>query len=137
MISPDPYYRKMYDFELRECIGKTDDIHESLCMHSAIVAREMAAKGVVVCRICNCDLSERKGRYNDHKVLRHPECIQPICNKCAHERPDAFHLAFLEGGKRMRAMAGSGFPPSYLEAARTMYEVERDAYNRKVIKNGK
>jgi hypothetical protein len=72
LVNPVPIYYKQYDFELRECIGKTDDVHESLCMHSAIVAREMALKGVIVCRVCNKPLNDNAGRYNDHKVLRHP-----------------------------------------------------------------
>jgi quinolinate synthase len=118
------YYRHYYDYEMRECIGKTDDVHVSLCMHSAIVAREMAAKGVIVCRVCNTPLPEGKGRYNDHKVLRHPECVQPICKDCATNNPDAFHIAFTEGDRRMHVMSGSGFPQLYLEAARMAYDIE-------------
>jgi hypothetical protein len=121
MINPDPYYRRMYDFELRECIGKTEDIHESLCMHSAIVSREMAAKGIIVCRVCNKSLNNHEARYNDHKVLRHSECIQPICNMCAKERPDAFHLAFKKGDELMHLIS----PPLYIKAARIWHEIDQ------------
>jgi hypothetical protein len=119
--NPDPFYRHMFFLELRECIGKTDDVHESLCMHSSIVAREMAAKGVCVCRVCNCDLSEGKGRYNDHKILRHPECVQPICTKCAKENPDKFHLAFKYGDQIMHNGLAR---PLYLDCARWMFDIE-------------
>lgn len=112
LLNVDPYYRNMYYHEMRECIGKTEDIHESLCMHNSIVAREMATKGVCVCRVCNCDLSEGKGRYNDHKILQHPECVQPICTKCAKENPDKFHLAFKRGDTFMHLTT-----PLYIESA--------------------
>jgi len=96
-------HRDMYTFTLRECIGKTDDIHEPLCMHTAIVAREMARMGVIVCRVCNRSLNNHEGRYNDHKLLRHPGCVQPICSQCARENPDAYHLAFKRGVQIMGA----------------------------------
>lgn len=120
MLDPRGYYYHMYDLELRECIGKTDDVHESLCMHSAIVAREMAQKGVIVCRVCNKPLPHGVPRYNDHKVLRHPECVQPICNTCAKERPDKFYLAFKRGCDIMH-LGGKEFPPLYIECARIWY----------------
>jgi len=117
--NPDPLYRNLYDFELRECIGKTDDIYESLCMHTSIVAREMALKGVVVCRVCNAPLPEGKGRYNDHKILQHPECVQPICTKCANEQPDKFYLAFKRGDEIMHATT-----PLYIGSAHLAFEIE-------------
>lgn len=94
-------YRNNYIFELRECIGKTDDINEPLCRHSSIVAREMANKGIVVCRICNKPLPEGEGRINDHFVLKHELCVQPICLKCSKENPDAYYNAFKHGCRIM------------------------------------
>lgn len=93
---------ELLEAQLRIYIGKTTDINQSLCMHSAIVAREMAQKGVTVCRVCNKPLGDGMGRYNDHLILRHPECVQPICTDCAKNKPDAFHLAFKRGVKNMR-----------------------------------
>lgn len=116
-------YRHYHFLELRDCIGKTDDVHESLCMHSSIVAREMAQKGVIVCRVCTTPLPEGKGRFNDHIVLKHPECVQPICSKCARERPDKFHLAFKHGVSLMHNL-GLGFPPLFLKAASMAADVE-------------
>ena len=111
-------YRDLFEFELRESIGKTGDIHQSLCMHSAIIAREMAAKGVIVCRVCNTPLN-KKGRYNDHLILRHPECVQPICNWCAKENPDKFHQSFKKGCTTMKLTT-----PLYVDAARWMWDQE-------------
>jgi hypothetical protein len=114
----DIIYRNHYDFELRECIGKTEDREVPLCQHASIVAREMAEKGVTVCRVCGDALGEGKGRYNDHKVLRNPLCVQPICVRCADERPDVFHKSFKAGLARMGVGAAFGLPPLHLEAAR-------------------
>jgi hypothetical protein len=94
-------YRSNYIFELRECIGKTDDINEPLCQHAKIVAREMANKGVVVCRQCNKPLPEGKPRINDHLILRNAMCVQPICLRCSKENPDEFYRAFKHGCELM------------------------------------
>lgn len=118
-VDTDLTYRKLFNFELRECIGKTDDIRASLCMHSAIVAREMAAKGIVVCRVCGKPLPEGKGRFNDHKVLRHPNCVQPICVKCADENPDEFYIAFKSGVEEMNVA------PLYVKSAELLHEIEK------------
>jgi hypothetical protein len=113
-------YEDLMIYEIRECIGKTTDIQQPLCMHHSIVAREMAQKGVIVCRICNKPLPEGEGRFNDHKILRHPECVQPICTKCATENPDAFYLAF-KRGVDIRAVA-----PLSTHTAQLMNEIEQD-----------
>ena len=120
----DSYYRTMYDLELRECIGKTDDDSIPLCAHANIVAREMANKGVIVCRVCNKPLPEGEGRYNDHKVIRNPMCVQPICTKCADENPDAFYLAFKKGIRIMHAFSPD-IHPLYIECARMAIDIER------------
>lgn len=104
----DAAHREMADYELREAIGKTEDINAPLCMHSAIVAREMAQKGVTVCRVCNKPLPDGVGRINDHLVLRHPDCVQPICTTCSQERPDEFHKAFQRGIAKMEANKTQG-----------------------------
>lgn len=114
----DIIYRNHYDFELREHIGKTEEREVPLCQHAAIVAREMAEKGVTVCRVCGEQLPEGRGRYNDHKVLRNPLCVQPICVRCADERPDVFHRNFKAGITRMEFGAQLGLPPLHLETAR-------------------
>lgn len=90
-------YRDNYEYELRECIGKTDDIHEPLCRHTSIVAREMALKNVTVCRVCNKPLPEGEPRINDHLILKHELCVQPICLQCSKENPDAYYNAFKHG----------------------------------------
>lgn len=89
--------RNLMDTELRIYIGKTDDEDISLCMHSATVAREMAQKCIIVCRVCNKGLPEGIGRYNDHKIIRHQNCVQPICSSCAEDRPDIWYREFSRG----------------------------------------
>ena len=93
----DGVVRNIMYTEIRTIVGKTDDIHQSLCMHNSIVAREMAAKGIVVCRRCGKPMGDGVGRYNDHKCLCHPHCVQPICSHCADTNPDEFHIAFRNG----------------------------------------
>jgi hypothetical protein len=116
----DRVYRETYTFELRECIGKTEDIHESVCKHASIVAMEMANKGIVVCRVCGIPLPEGVGRYNDHKVLRHELCVQPICTTCAKNNPDAYHLAFKRGVDIMHA-----YKPLYIEASNMIIKSDK------------
>lgn len=93
----DSIYRELYTFEIREAIGKTEDRDIPLCMHSWKVAMEMANKGAVVCRVCSIPLPEGVGRYNDHLLLGHPYCVQPICMDCARDNPDVFHRNFKRG----------------------------------------
>ena len=93
---------KWLDTTLRMAIGKTDDIRIALCSHQAIINREFPN---YFCRVCNTDLSiEGKGRFNDFLILRHPQCTKPICSKCAKENPDAFHIAFREGLKKVEKL---------------------------------
>lgn len=95
LFSKEPMRLNRIDLGLREAIGKTNDIHISLCSHIAIINREL---GDNFCRVCQKDLSVTGvGRYNDHLVLRHPQCFQPICLNCAKNNPDKFHLAFKKG----------------------------------------
>ena len=87
---------------LRECIGKTDDINVPLCSHKAIINREL---GEGFCRVCQKDLrGNNEGRYNDHKVLDHPRCRQPICSYCAENNPDEFHKAYKQGVEKLKRM---------------------------------
>ena len=92
---------KKMDFELREAIGKTEDISVSLCSHQAILAREYPEH---FCRICNKDLSVVTPRWNDYLVLRHPLCRKPICFECAKNNPDEFHKAFQRGIKELMSL---------------------------------
>ena len=89
------YSTKFLDTTLRMLIGKTNNIRIALCSHQAIINREFP---VDFCRVCNKDLSiENVGRYNDYLVLRHPQCLKPICMDCAKNKPDAFFIAFKKG----------------------------------------
>jgi hypothetical protein len=103
VLLTDAVHRQFTDTMLRISIGKTDDIRQPLCMHAAIIAREFAAKGILACRVCGKRFGAEIGwgRYNDHLTLRHPECVQPICTKCAKEKPDEFHKAFKRGVAEM------------------------------------
>ena len=85
---------KLLDFNLRELIGKTDDIRVPMCSHHAIIQREL---GEGFCRVCHKDLSLAVGRWNDYLVLRHPACQSPICFECGRDNPDKFHIAFKSG----------------------------------------
>ena len=86
---------KFLDTTLRMLIGKTDDVRIALCSHQAIINREFPTH---FCRVCNKDLSiGNVGRYNDYLVLRHPQCLKPICIDCAKNKPDVFFIAFKKG----------------------------------------
>ena len=92
--------REYIETMLRICIGKTDDINVPLCSHKAIINREL---GEGFCRVCQKDLRKSgEGRYNDHIVLQHPLCRQPICLDCAKNNPDEFHKAFKNGVEEMK-----------------------------------
>lgn len=86
---------KLLDFQLRELIGKTDNIRVPMCSHNAIIQREF---GEGFCRVCHKDLRiAGVGRWNDYLILRHPQCQSPICVDCARDKPDQFHIAFKKG----------------------------------------
>jgi hypothetical protein len=89
------------DFFLREAIGKTNDIHVSICSHQAIINRELPDH---FCRVCNKDMSKICGRINDYLVMRHPQCTKPICFDCAENRPDAFYIAYQRGYEKYKIM---------------------------------
>lgn len=87
---------KVIDYWLREFIGKTDDIRVAACSHNAIINREM----VGICRVCQKPLTTGVGRWNDYLILRHPQCLNPICLDCAENNPDDFYKAFSKGLKK-------------------------------------
>jgi hypothetical protein len=95
---------------IRECIGKTDNINEPLCRHVDIISRELALKGIQICRVCGKPLPSGEGRFNDHLVLKHEMCIQPICIACSKTNPDAFHCAFENGVNRYKNVIKSIYP---------------------------
>lgn len=129
----DRTYRDLFDFELRELIGKTEDREVPLCQHSFTVAMEMAEKGVIVCRVCGTSLNGHQPRYNDHKILRNPLCVQPICLKCADENPDVFHRNFKKGVERMDVARDLGMSPLYLDSARFIVDFENTRRGTKVL----
>jgi len=122
MIEIDRTYRDMLTFELRELVGKTEDRDIPLCQHAAIYAREMAQKGVIVCRVCGTSLNNNEGRYNDHLLIRNPLCTQPICTNCSENNPDEFHKNFKKGVEKCHPF--TGIPPLYLDAARTLVNIQ-------------
>ena len=100
----DPQGRRRFmDIVLRDLIGKTDDITVSLCSHAAIINREF---GEHFCRVCHKECKKGVGMYNDHLLIMHRECRQPICSDCAEERPDEFHKAFRAGTKQYQRIWG-------------------------------
>ena len=96
---------KFLDIILRECIGKTDNIQIALCSHQSIINREFP---IHFCRICNKDLSGNIARCNDFLVLRHPQCLKPICLNCVKNNPDEFFLAFKRGLDKYQSLGHDG-----------------------------
>lgn len=123
----DEQYRLCYplfwDTTYRELIGKTDDIHVSLCSHDAIISRELPEH---FCRVCHKNLAKvGVGRVNDYLVLRHPQCRQPICLECVKNRPDAFYKAFEQGTNRYTALSAAARITHALREITTLIEKSR------------
>lgn len=85
------------DFWIRMFI-KTDDIFSPMLSHSAIINREMQGE---ICRICLKGLEQvvklKRFICNDYLILRHPQCINPICSQCIKDKPDDFYKAYRKG----------------------------------------
>lgn len=98
--NPNRYYGETFACRMRILIGKTSDITVHLCLHNAIIAREMQQIGTEVCRVCNKGLDNHDvPRINDHYLFMHPDCGQPICADCARDKPDEFHQRYQEAWK--------------------------------------
>ena len=99
----NPFSLNFLDFNLREAIGKTEDIKVARASHNVIKSKE-AGEGF--CRVCGKNLQVVTPRINDYLVLRHPHCVAPICFDCSINHPDAFYKAFKAGvGRYREAMA--------------------------------
>lgn len=85
------------DTVLRYCI-RLDRVFVSSLSHNAIINREMQGE---ICRVClrgiEMLINSKRFICNDYLVLRHPQCINPICSDCIKSKPDVFYKAYRRG----------------------------------------
>jgi len=98
----NPFSLNFLDFNLREQIGKTEDIKVARASHNVVRSME---EGEGFCRVCHKNLQVVCPRVNDYLVLRHPFCKAPICFDCSVNRPDSFYRAFKSGVERYKELS--------------------------------
>jgi len=85
------------DFEIRMFMGKTKETSskDGLASHMKIIKRQKEIdEDSLVCRRCFKDLSVVGARWNDFLVIRAKDCTQPICDNCATNNPDSYHINY-------------------------------------------